>query len=230
MIVVFAIGLGMSKVASQNDTLRFVASDHAIVVPDEVVPERVLHQAPFTSQAPDADWNPFYEEMCEEASMLIAWRYYLGDENAYLSKQDANSWLNEIAVWERANLGTDVSTPIYDAYLTLIGHFALPTDKVTVLSLKEVDDLTIALSKGAIVAPFAGRLLGNPNYSGDGPRYHMMTILGYEGDEFIVHDVGTRKGAYYRYKKLVLWDALHDFVPDPADIITGQKQAILIQK
>jgi hypothetical protein len=64
-----------------------------------------------------------------------------------------------------------------------------------------------------VIIPAAGRLLGNPNFSGQGPIYHMLVVRGFDNKtgEFITNDPGTRKGEGYRYKYSVLINAIHDW-------------------
>ena len=65
-----------------------------------------------------------------------------------------------------------------------------------------------------VIIPSAGRELGNPNFTGEGPIYHNLVIRGYTADgKFITNDPGTRKGEQYVYEQSVIMNAIHDWVP-----------------
>ena len=88
-----------------------------------------------------------------------------------------------------------------------------------------LDDIKGVLARGhLIVMTFAGKELGNPNYTNGGPVYHAMVIKGYkEGNKVIVHDVGTRRGEDYVYS----WDVIDRAMRDWAEpISTGKKRMI----
>lgn len=44
------------------------------------LPSQVLLSVPFTPQAPHANWNPPFDESCEEASLIMVNRYLSGQE------------------------------------------------------------------------------------------------------------------------------------------------------
>jgi len=213
-----------------------VSDQNTPLIPDqpepvkEEKPTTVQWDAPFTTQAPRTNWDAFHEEMCEEASLLIADEWYQGATRTKIPIDEAETRLTAMAVWEREALGTDVSTTIQQMAQTATGYLNIPADRVTVTEVKSIDELRELVRKGVVVAPFAGRLLGNPHYTGEGPRYHASVIIGFDERQFVVHDVGTRHGADYQYKNTVLWTALHDYVAEPADITTGSKTVLLLTR
>ena len=72
-------------------------------------------------------------------------------------------------------------------------------------------DLKSYISSGLpVVTPTDGQLLGNPNFRGDGPEYHMLVITGYDDQKgiFITNDPGTKNGEKYTYKYQTLLDAI----------------------
>lgn len=193
-------------------------------------PNEMLWAAPFTSQAPYMVWDAFHEETCEEASLLIAQAWRASDTRQQLPADEAEAGLYAMAEWERNVFGTDVSTTVAQMHQTATDYLSIPSDKVTRHMVNSISDLKELINQGVVVAPFAGRLLGNPNFTGEGPRYHVLVIIGYTPQEFITHDLGTRKGEGYRYRNTVLWSALHDYVPEPADITTGAKEVLLFTR
>lgn len=191
-----------------------------------VVPTTVTWQAPFTTQAPETNWDGFHEEMCEEASLLIAAAWYHADTRARIPVAEAEQQLSDMAAWERSVIGTDISTTTAQMAQVATDYLHIPSAHLTVQTVTSVDELKKLVSNGVVVAPFAGRLLGNPHFTGAGPRYHASVIIGYTDREFVVHDVGTRYGADYHYKTTVLWTALHDFIPEPGQITDGAKTVL----
>ena len=88
-------------------------------------------------------------------------------------------------------------------------------------------DIQNILSKGnLIVAPFAGKLLKNPNFKNGGPTYHMLVIKGYDANkmQIVTHDVGTKNGEDYVYSWDTINKALHDWHDE--DILLGEAKII----
>lgn len=85
-----------------------------------------------------------------------------------------------------------------------------------------------------IVIPAAGRDLGNPYFSGEGPWYHALTIIGYKpgwtGDYFITNDPGTKRGQQYTYRAETLLAAIHDWTGVKEDIRSGRKAMVILEK
>jgi len=118
----------------------------------------------------------------------------------FLSIAHQEQELNAIKNWEITEFGDYLDTDAEQTARILTDFFHIKNVAVkknpTVLDIKNI------LSKGGIViAPTAGKMLKNPNFSGDGPLYHMLVIRGYNDktSEFITNDPGTRKGEKYPY-------------------------------
>jgi hypothetical protein len=83
-----------------------------------------------------------------------------------------------------------------------------------------------------VIIPAAGRTLGNPYFSGEGPWYHMLVIIGYReglfGTVFITNDPGTKRGAKYEYASDVLLNAIHDWTGVKEEIEQGDKRALTV--
>ena len=101
-------------------------------------------------------------------------------------------------------------------------------------------DVTIDTIKGELAAgnpvivPAAGRDLGNPYFSGEGPWYHALVIIGYEegwtGEWFIVNDPGTKRGSHYAYRTQTLLDAIHDWTGVKEEIRNGEKVMVILER
>ena len=97
-----------------------------------------------------------------------------------------------------------------------------------------IDDPTIEQMKEHIaagrpvIAPFAGRLLGNQYFQQPGPIYHMLVIRGFTEDgRFITNDPGTRRGEEFLYDFDTLMNAMHDW-NGTEDITLGRKRVLVI--
>jgi hypothetical protein len=93
-----------------------------------------------------------------------------------------------------------------------------------------ISDMKRLLAAGhPIIIPAAGRDLGNPYFSGQGPWYHMLVITGYDGKQFITNDPGTRRGEGYRYPEQRLYDAIHHWTGAKEDIRQGRRVMMVVE-
>lgn len=192
------------------------------------LPAEVNLSVPFYSQAPNGDWGMPYQEACEEASLLLAWYYVTGAEP---SKEDFE--VDELAMvkWETSFFGQYEHTTIEQT--AEMASKYLDYNSWEILENPTVEELKIELAAGhPIVAPFAGRYLGNPYFTGLGPVYHMLVIRGYDEEKFITNDVGTRHGENFTYPYETLLNALHDWHDSAADyddgILNGGKRVLVL--
>ena len=197
----------------------------------EQIMSSVLYPVPFAPQAPHANWDMPYQEACEEAAMIMIAKY------AKKEKFDAQIMDEEIlklVAWQEKNnypidLTADQIVEVLKKYFFINAY----TDTET--NVQNIKDLLN--QKKLIIIPAAGRQLGNPYFTGVGPLYHNLVIIGYDEDEFITNDPGTRRGEKYRYKYFDLINAIHDWNggvrvfkdprPEP-DITKGKKVMVVI--
>ncbi len=187
-------------------------------------PDVVKLDMTFFSQAPVWDRSQPWQDACEEASIILA-AYYLSqkplDRTLFTSEILELVDLQNTLFWSYVDTTLDQTKELYDIY------FWIWTSEI--LLDPTIDDIKKALAdEKVIVAPFAGKLLGNIYYSNGGPRYHMLVISGYTEDSFYTHDVGTKRGEGYIYSQQVIMDALHDFVPVSQWAITQWAKKILV--
>lgn len=207
--------------------------------PASMTPSSVNLDVPFYSQAPRGYWGMPYQEACEEASLLLA-SYYARGEDPTLAEFEKD--LLAMVDWEVSYFGQYEHTSIDQTAEMAHVYLGMDEDenggqdgagRVEVVENPSTDDLRAILARGdVIVAPFAGRYLGNPNFTGLGPVYHMLVIRGYKGGYFITNDVGTRHGKNYKYSEGVLMNALHDWHDsaawDPEGILKGAKKVLVV--
>ena len=143
-----------------------------------------------------------------------------------MNLEEFHEELLAIVEWEKEYFGYYEHTTIEETAEILTEYYGFTDWKI--LEITETDDLKSELSLGnPIIAPFAGRMLGNPNYTGEGPYYHMMVIRGYDDSYIITNDVGTRNGENYQYTYDVLLESLHDW--HDVDITLGKKLVLVLK-
>lgn len=177
---------------------------------------------PFQPQAPFRNWDPLHEEACEEASLLLV-HHYLSEKP--LTEARMEEEIQELVAWEESH-GYEIDVTIAELAVIAQQKYGYRT---RILENVTAETLEAELAQGnPVIAPFAGRDLGNPYFSGEGPWYHMLVVIGFDDDEFITNDVGTRRGKQYRYRKDVLLNALHDWNGVKEEIRGGAKRALVL--
>ena len=173
-----------------------------------VVPEKLELPVAFSQQAPFANWDMVHEETCEEASMIMAARYF---GHQALNEQIMELELQKLLKWEDARgYGTDLTAE--QTATVLQDYFGL---RAVVSKAVTADQIKYELATShLILVPAAGRELNNPNFKQPGPIYHMLLIKGYDSYDFITNDPGTRKGNGWRYKYEQLLSAVHSWGSD----------------
>lgn len=188
------------------------------------IPKELNLKVPFTSQAPTGNWDRQHEENCEEASMLMANRYF--ENRAIDNSTDAETGMAQLVDWENANIGVSDSMTAEQTAETLSKMLNLKTKMIT---NPVIEDIKNAISKNQLVlVPVAGRLVGNPFYTSPGPLYHMLVIKGYTETQFITNDPGTKRGENYPYGFNVILDANHDW--NNGDVNNGSHTIVLVSK
>jgi hypothetical protein len=161
-------------------------------------------------------------------SLIMVQRFYAGES---LSLQQAEDELQDLVAWETDHgYGYDVTAQeIADIAKAKYGLSARVIDNPT------VQDIVAELAAGRpVIVPAAGRDLGNPFFSGEGPWYHMLVITGYKkgafGDRFVTNDPGTKRGEKYEYDTKVFMNAIHDWTGVKEEIRQGTPRVVVIEK
>jgi hypothetical protein len=192
---------------------------------DNPPPEKYLLDIPFYSQAPLSKWDAVHEEMCEESSVLNA-GFYL--ENKKLTKDQFETKLQEFKNLEEKELGVWKSTTVAELKKATDIYFEGKV-KSKIIENPTIEQIEAEIVAGhPVIVPLAGRDIGNPNFTPPGPVYHMLVVKGYDTQNFITNDVGTRKGASYPYKKEVVMRNMHDW--NEKDIHLGAKKVLVLMK
>lgn len=182
-----------------------VEEEPLVIEPEEEISGFVNWPVPFAMQAPFSNWDMPYQEMCEEAALTLASKYF-NDEP--LSKQIMDDELTKVREWETENLGGFTDSTVEEIKQMGEAVFNLDIEISEDVSIQNIKD---QLDLGNLVlAPTAGRELHNPFYKQPGPLYHVLVLRGYDDENFIANDVGIGKGEAYKYKYSVVINAIHD--------------------
>ncbi|MBU1032799.1 MAG: C39 family peptidase [Patescibacteria group bacterium] len=190
------------------------------------LPESVNLDVPFTSQAPFANWDMPYQETCEEASVIMVDAFYKGETGA-MNKYTADERLKKMVAFESSLFGYYEDTTAEQTADLVRAYYGY--ENVIVKPLKSVDDIKESLALGyPVIIPAAGKLLGNPYFSGNGPPYHMLVVRGYTPDFFITNDPGTRRGQGFTYTYDTIMNAAHDWTGSKETVEQGRKFMIIM--
>lgn len=215
--------------AQQGDVNTSVAGQNSSIQQPETsqpttLPRSVQIDVPFVSQAPFANWDDLHQEACEEMSFLLV-KHYL--EGTAVNPEIAERELQDMVAWMTAN-GYSYDVTAEQLAGVIEEKYGM---KATVTYDISIDDIKRELAKGnPVILPLAGQRIGNPYFSGDGPPYHMLVVTGYDSDEFITNDVGTKRGEDFKYPQQTLFDAIHDWTGDKATIEEGRKAMLVVTK
>ncbi len=166
-----------------------------------------------------------YQEACEEASLILVHHFLQGKS---INPEEADREILALVDVEARQFGFGADITLEQLSEVAEKHYGYDTE---LLYDFDAEDLKRILAAGhPIIAPFAGRELGNPYFSGQGPWYHMLVITGYEGDMFITNDVGTRRGEGYRYRSDALLRAMHDWNKTNEEIGGGRRVVMIVKR
>jgi hypothetical protein len=213
---------------SSQQTKASSSSPDSPVSPDSRAsssrPPAVTIRVPFATQAPFANWDMPYQEACEEASLTLVNAYL--DGSAMTPAIMDKAILDMVAWQESRGMPADIDAA--GMVKTATEHLG---KNATVRYDIAIEDIEAELAKGnPVILPLAGRDIGNPYYSGEGPWYHVLVVTGYDGKNFITNDVGTKRGEGYKYHKDVLYDAIHDWTGRKEEIRSGRKAMVVVTK
>ena len=190
------------------------------------LPVEVNLDVTFYPQAPDWDWSLPWKEACEESSVIQAY-YYVTGQN--LDKQTFKSEVIEIVDLQNKMFNKYIDTSVAETAEFLEEHYGYADYKI--IDNPTVEELKSELAQWhPIVAPFAWKELGNWFFTNGWPRYHMLTIVGYNDEFFLTNDVWTSRWENFAYSYDTIINAMHDLVPVwEWDILTGEKRVLVLQ-
>lgn len=190
------------------------------------LPPKVELKVPFLCQAPFADWRQPWQDACEEAAIVMAMHWVKGDP---VSRESGNREILSLIDFQVKKYGGHFELTAEQAAKLIEDYYGY--NRAEVIYDVSIENIKKELAKGnLVIAPMAGRLLGNPFYTPPGPAYHYMLFIGYDDKrgEFITNDAGTKRGKGYRYKYAVAYNAIHNWTGDKKTISEGRKAMIVI--
>ncbi len=186
--------------------------------------EEILFDVPFTSQAPFGIWDDIHEEACEEASLIMV-KFYL--DKKQLNPKIAEEEIQKLIEFQLKEYGDYKDSNM--ERLLQIGKKYYEMENLRVVYNFSKEDLKRNLQEGKImIAPTAGRRLGNPFFTPPGPLYHNLVLKGFKHNEIITNDPGTKRGNSFGYNIDVLYDAIFDFPGKKEDIEKGKKAILVV--
>jgi Peptidase_C39 like family len=185
------------------------------------LPDHILLQVPFTTQAPLNNWAQ-HQESCEAANLTMLLLYWRHDQSVVIDPHAADSYIKQIDSWK----------PQPDLNDTMLGQLAeqhygysyriLPNDPKVIAQ---------QLSAGRpLLAEVRTHGLGNPHYPGYPNHYeqngysvpHFVTIIGYDGTGVWLNDPGISLGRGYHITYAQLTHAIDDLDRHHPALAQGQ--------
>ncbi len=216
--------IAASPTAPRNDNVVTPPTSGTKVPVNSTVPSSYNLAVPFTSQAPFAKWDEMHGEACEEASIYMVAAFYKGVAGK-IDPTVADAELYRLVAIENETFGYYKDTDA--AETARLAKIAYGFSRVDLVEDPTADQIKAFIASGhPVIVPAAGRQLRNPNFTGDGPPYHMIVIRGYTETQFITNDPGTRRGESYVYGIDTIMAAMHDW--NGGDVDNGKKVVIVI--
>ncbi len=217
-----------NKVQNQIENITETIAPKPTVMLNSGIPNKHLIETTFVPQSPEKNWDQPWQDACEEAALLTAY-YYLENQSPDLS-QIKKDLLSLISFEESVGIKKDANlSELSDLTLKHLNYRSQIIDNPTLEEIKTYISKDIP-----VIVPASGKKLfaENKHFNSGGPYYHALTILGYDDNKnkFIVHDVGTQHGAYFKYSYTLLMDSIHDFPEskNKEDIETGPRRILIL--
>lgn len=191
------------------------------------LPKEINLDVPFTSQAPEKNWDQPWQDACEEAAVLMLAAYY---QEFGLSPLFAKDELLKMVQWQEER-GWGRSIEI-EKIKTLVDTFVRKGDAASrqarIIENPTVEQIKEFVGNGTPVYVVAdGKVLPNPHFRNGGPEYHALIIRGYTEDSFITNDPGTQFGKNFSYKYHDLMQSIRDW--NGGAVKTGRRVILVIE-
>jgi uncharacterized protein YvpB len=188
----------------------------------------ILLSVPFTPQAPTANWDELHNEACEEAVAIMAYEYFSENTSTTLDPKQVEAQIGLLTDWQQQNLGYNLSITTEETANMIESVYKLKTKIIN--NFTETDIKQAISQNQLVVLPANGRLLNNPYFKSPGPIYHMLLITGYDEQDFITNDPGTKRGQNYRYSFSTLYKASASWIHKIQTTNTDIKKIIIVSK
>lgn len=203
----------------------------------EILPEEFLLAVPFTSQAPEKNWEQPWQDACEEAALLMLDAYY---KDYNLSPIFSRDEILKMVEWE-GERNWDLSISIEQIKQMASEYFGLDKPHplpplvgegrerlIKIIENPTIEDIKNNIVRGnPVLAVANGKVLPNPHFRNGGPTYHALVIKGYDEENFITNDPGTQFGESFKYEYHDLLNAAHDW--NDGDVKNGRKVILMVE-
>jgi len=190
------------------------------------LPFAVILQIPFTSQAPNGNWDR--NEDCEETSIAMSTAFLNGQTGNLMAAADAQRAINQLKEWENINIGYNADTGADATKRMAQGAFGLKVQMI--VDYSELDLKEALAADHPVLLSINAKILNNPKYRNSGPQYHMFVVRGYHNGKFIVNDPGTESGNGNEYTFEVLKKAAADWNQSTRSMDPNSKIALVLSK
>lgn len=218
----------ISQTITKIEEVRETIAPKPSTITSSGLPDKHLINTAFVPQAPEKNWNQPWQDACEEASLLTVNYYYMNtrpslseiltDYQSIFSYEEDNGWSHDVNLEEMSQIATN--------------KFNLKANIITDPSILTIKDYISSDIPVIITANGKTLYQENKHFKSGGPWYHSLVILGYDDNigKFIVHDVGTQFGSYFKYSYDLLMQSIHDLPEnrDKQEIDTGNKKILVL--
>ena len=213
----------INKIASTNKIKKITAIDSPLTGKYELSAEDVNWDVPFTSQAPEKNWELPWEDACEEAAALMLDAYYKGYPLSPLSAKD--ELLKMISWEEQKGWGGSIEL---EKIKVLLRDFLGIKRTIKIIENPTIEQIKERLRAGSPVLVVAdGKTLPNKYYANGGPVYHALIIRGYIGDKFITNDPGVNRGRDFVFDMEDVMASIHDW--NGGDVKEGKRAVLVVE-
>jgi hypothetical protein len=185
------------------------------------LPDHMLLQVPFTTQAPLNNWAQ-HQESCEAANLTMLYFYWTNRQDVVIDSHAADNLINQIDRWK----------PAPDLNDTMLGELAQQRFGYAYRIVPN-DPQVIAeqLSAGRpLLAEVRTHGLGNSHYPGYSSHFeqtgwsvpHFVTIIGYDSSGVWLNDPGISAGRGYHISYAQLAHAIDDLDQHHPALSQGQ--------
>ena len=188
------------------------------------LPPRIQLAVPFTSQAPEKNWDQPWQDACEEAAVLMMDAYY---KKYGISPLFAKDEIIKMVEWEDKK-NWEYSIPLQKIEQLFQWYDGTGELNTRIVKNPTVGELKRFLSEGKPVYVVAdGKILPNPHFTNGGPEYHALVLTGYTETHFISNDPGTQHGEGFEYEYDDLLNSIADWNGNRVD--HGRKVVLVVE-
>ncbi len=185
------------------------------------LPDQVLLQVPFTTQAPLNNWSQ-HQESCEAANLTMLWLYWNHDASVVIDPHAADDYINVIDGWKSQPDLNDTMMGLLAEQHWGYSYLLVPNDPRVIAQ---------HLAAGRpLLAEVRTHGLGNDHYPGYKYHFeesgwsvpHFVTIIGYDGTGVWLNDPGISWGRGYHITYAQLTHAIDDLDQHHPSLAQGQ--------